>query len=557
MATRAVAKTAKDLPAKVLPPPSPFGELLRRSHFASYDPNIRQAYSAPPSYIHRGNWGLKRPIAHRNRDGAIVLKKYEEHAHYIEWDRAEEQVKFIKQIEELNTRPRLTLNTPWFAALGPAALKDSAIDSEFSHDEDSKFTGAIEARSEPLEPPPVPEAKPAPIHGLRPPPLSSVTLDKIDVNLSSLGKSGKGAYGAQRRHPSGPPSIAGVQPNINAMSPQQFQAYLESLRKLRPAFLKFLRQELSKARKARNITGAIDPETLDDERLVLEFGKEGLIQDLHKFFLEKHFQEKFATASEPEPQPDLEEEDPQIADAMANANKPQPIQQQPHKFAGLMYAMPTDIETYHSSRAHPGLIVQDATPTSLQNYHAALHKNYIASFAGLAAILPHEYAGPNVAPLIEPYTEDGIYTPRVADKAGNETISTSMAERPMRLTKLQLSTPPQVVGSSAANHPLKTIKVVGTVVVDEAVDINWRDNPYPVGSMAYVSNTPKKDKSSRSQPMVSGYGILPPLYGAKNKLLQKSAAASPNDTRSPPKHDLLKQLHAMVRRPTQPPLDKK
>lgn len=550
MATRAVAKTAKDLPAKVLPPPSPFGELLRRSHFASYDPNIRQAYSAPPSYIHRGNWGLKRPIAHRNRDGAIVLKKYEEHAHYIEWDRAEEQVKFIKQIEELNTRPRLTLNTPWFATLGPAALKDSAMDSEFSLDEDSKFMGAIEARPEPLNPPPAPKAKPAPTQGLRPPPLSSLTLNKIDVNLTSLGMSGKGAYGAQRR-PSGPPSMAGIQPNINAMSPQQFQAYLESLRKLRPAFLKFLRQELSKSRKARNITTTIDPETLDDEKLVLHFGKEGLLQDLHKFFLEKHFQEKFATA-------DLEEEDPEVADARANANKPQPIQQQPHKFAGLMYAMPTDIETFYSVQAQPGLIVQDANPTSLQHYHAAYHKSYIASFAGLAAVLPQEYAGPNVAPLIEPYTEDGIHTPRVADTAGNETISTSMAERHMRLTKLQLSIPPKVVGSSADNHPLKTIKIIGTVVVDEAVDINWRDNPYPVGSMDYVSNSPKKDKSSK--PIVSGYGILPPLYGAKNKLLQKSVASSPspNDTQQPPKHDFLKKLQAMAKRPhTQPPLHKK
>jgi hypothetical protein len=223
-----------------------------------------------------------------------------------------------------------------------------------------------------------------------------------------------------------------------------------------------------------------------------------------------------------------------------------------------MYAMPTDIETFYSVQAQPGLIVQDANPTSLQHYHAAYHKSYIASFAGLAAVLPQEYAGPNVAPLIEPYTEDGIHTPRVADTAGNETISTSMAERHMRLTKLQLSIPPKVVGSSADNHPLKTIKIIGTVVVDEAVDINWRDNPYPVGSMDYVSNSPKKDKSSK--PIVSGYGILPPLYGAKNKLLQKSVASSPspNDTQQPPKHDFLKKLQAMAKRPhTQPPLDKK
>ncbi|KIM48659.1 hypothetical protein M413DRAFT_437841 [Hebeloma cylindrosporum] len=547
-ATRTVAKTAKDLPAKVLPPSSPFGELLRRSRFASYDPNIRQAYSAPPSYIHRGNWGLKRPIAHRNRDGAIVLKQYEEHAHYIEWDRAEEQVKFIKQIEELNTRPQLTMGTPWFAALGPAALKDSAVDSEFSHSEDSNLMGTVEKLPQPPRPPPVPEVRPAPSTKMQPPPLT--TLDKIDVNLSGLGNSGKGAYGAPRP-PSALPSTAGIQPNVNAMSPKQFQAYVESLRKLRPAFLKFLRQELSRTRKERNITSAIDPEGLTDDQLVIELGREGLVQDLHKIFLEKHFKEKFAS----------EDPESEIADAMANANKPQPIQQQPHKFAGLMYAMPTDIETYFSGQAQPGLIVQDANPTNLRDYHAGLGETYITSFAGLAMMLAKGDAGPNVAPLIQPYTEEGIHTPRVRDKSGNDSISTSMAERRMRLSKLQLSTPPKVVGTSAHSHPLKTIKILGTVVVDEAIDRSWRDNPYPPGSMDYVKNAPN-EKSSSPRPLAMGYklgGGMPPMYGMKNKRLPEPRTQH-DRTQQASNSNLLNMLQTMskkVKSTEKPPVDKK
>jgi hypothetical protein len=484
-----------------------------------------------------------------------VLKKYEEHAHYIEWDRAEEQVKFIKQIEELNIRPKLTLNTPWFATLGPAALKNSAVDSEFAPDEDSNFMGAIEERPEPQEPPPVSQTIP-PLPGSWPQPPSLSALDKIDVNLSGLGNSGKGAYGLSRHRPSAPQSIAGIQPNINAMSPRQFRAYLDSLRKLRPAFLKFLRKELSKARaEGRSIKSTLDPETLTDERLILELGKEGLIQDLHKFFLKKHFQEKFATSAEPALE---EEEDPSMAavHARANANKPQPIQQQPHKFAGLMYAMPTDIETYYSGRAEPGLIVQDATPTNLRDYHAASHQNFIASFAGLATMLPKSEAGPDVAPLIEPYTETGINTPRVADASGNETICTSMAERRMRLTKLQLSEPPKVVGSSAASHPLKTIKVIGTVAVDDAIDNNWRDNPYPPGSMNYVSASGSSSKEKSSPPMANPYGIIPPMYGAKNRPLKKSATY--DEGRAGDNRDLLKKLQTMARPRSwaQPPLDK-
>ena len=47
--------------------PGTFPELLRRSRFASFDPTIRQSYGTPPSRLHRGNWGLKRPIAQSKR----------------------------------------------------------------------------------------------------------------------------------------------------------------------------------------------------------------------------------------------------------------------------------------------------------------------------------------------------------------------------------------------------------------------------------------------------------------------------------------------------------
>lgn len=218
--------------------------------------------------------------------------------------------------------------------------------------------------------------------------------------------------------------------------------------------------------------------------------------------------------------------------------------------------MPTDIETFYSGRAEPGLIVQDATPTNLRDFHAASHQNFIASFAGLATMLPKAEAGPDVAPLIEPYTEAGIYTPRVADASGNETICTSMAERRMRLTKLQLSDPPKVVGSSAVSHPLKTIKVIGTVAVDDAIDHNWRDNPYRPGSMDYVNASNSSSKEKSSLPMVSAYGNILPMYAAKNRPLKKIAVSE--EGRTGDNRDLLKKLQTMARPKswTHPPLDK-
>ena len=127
MASTAITRHPPRIP-KVLQPASPFGELLRRSNFAAYDPAIRQTYAAPPSYVHRGNWGLKRPIANRVRHSAIVLRQFEEHAHYIEWDKAPAQVDFVRRVEALNIAPQLEPNTPWMLSLGPAA---DAIDSDF------------------------------------------------------------------------------------------------------------------------------------------------------------------------------------------------------------------------------------------------------------------------------------------------------------------------------------------------------------------------------------------------------------------------------------------
>ena len=217
MAT-AVASAATSVAASVTihPPASPFAELLRRSRFATYDPAIRQTYRSPSAHAHRGDWGLKRPIALRRRNAFISINgPFESHSQFIEWNHAENQVRFIRRIEEMGIKPRPMYNTHWDKAVGNAKFQ-LLLDSEFCPGEGFELDQEAEQDRK----------------------KKNMMLD-----LSELGKQGPGMYGAKR----GPPlMVTGeasgqVTENIEAMSTKQFSRYLSKLRKLRPAFAQHLR----------------------------------------------------------------------------------------------------------------------------------------------------------------------------------------------------------------------------------------------------------------------------------------------------------------------------
>ena len=201
---------ATQVATKVVSPGSAFPELIRRSRFASFDPIIHQAYGTPPSHLHRGNWGLKRPIAQRKRNAFISLKNFEEHEHYIEWSNAESQVRLIDRIEELNVAPKLVPQVPWFVGLGPAASTPwSTMDSEFSPGETGMST-------------------------------LPTSMPRFTADLQGLGLRGRGEYG--KRLSAKQSDDGYLHPNLHAMSPRVFNRYLKKLRSLRPEFQKFLKE---------------------------------------------------------------------------------------------------------------------------------------------------------------------------------------------------------------------------------------------------------------------------------------------------------------------------
>ena len=283
---------------KVLSPGS-FPELLRLSRFASFDPTIRQSYGTPPSHRHRGNWGLKRPIAQRKRNAFISLKNFEEHEHYIEWNNAETQVRLIDKIEEINIAPKLVPQVPWFVGLGPAASSLwSRMDTEF-----------------------------APGESGMPPIRESIPL--FTTQLEGLGQRGKGEYGM--KPPTKTPTDGGyLHPNVRAMSPKVFKRYIKKLRSLRPQFQKFLREN-----------GVTAP-----------FRETGIpLGNLHVRFLGQHFEKQFQDTRDKD---NIKNEHP---------NQPQSIRQQPHRLAGLMYATPTFLESFFNSGVHPGIVLEDGART--------------------------------------------------------------------------------------------------------------------------------------------------------------------------------------------------
>ncbi|KAF9479279.1 hypothetical protein BDN70DRAFT_878951 [Pholiota conissans] len=476
MATRAVARGVA--PAKVLPPPSPFGELLRRSNFASYDPAIRQTYTAPASYIHRGNWGLKRPIANRKRGSAIVLRKFEEHAQFIEWDKAAVQVDFVKRVEEMNIEPRVD-GTPWAQSLGPRA---STIDSDFCPTD-------LKVEDSP-RPAPVPQAAPAVTEyhiATRPGPRGhSVAFG------SDFGNRGPGAYGKNSSGTSSEGQTL-LQPNVAAMTPKQFEEYLEELRELRPKFKEYIRAEIRKHR-GKDDAHNLDPAVLSDDEFIINMAPEAIKKLMHRFFLGRYTQDKFDAYR-------AEAEEAEVK-AQEVANTPQPIQGQPHRYAGLVYSNPTKMETLFTAGTAPGLVLEENHDDKI--FH--LGKDfYVATFAGLTASLTKSHAG-SVNALLKPYTEEGLNVPIVPTPDGKSTyIDLSDAERDMRLTELELITPPRVVGSHVPNQSMLSTKVRAKVVVDSVVkkDTHAHRNPHKPGSMQFNSSMEEDDVGGRGKSSLS------------------------------------------------------
>lgn len=125
--------------------------------------------------------------------------------------------------------------------------------------------------------------------------------------------------------------------NIHAMSPRQFKAYLERLRKQRPAFIEFLRE---RAERDSRLEG----------KSLYEIAQ--LDGDYHADFITRETGNQIYTMNSRQ------------------------IETIPHKTGGLLYSHPSPLQTYLTTKPQPGRILTDAIE------RAKAPPAYIAGFAG-------------------------------------------------------------------------------------------------------------------------------------------------------------------------------
>ena len=270
-----------------VPPPSPFAALLRRSKFASFDPKIGQVYTSYDGYAARGNFGLKRPLAIRRRNAFVVVKSVDSREMQTEWHTGEKQNRWIRMWDELGIKPQLT-HGHWSNKLG-------AFGSEFSWVVDSEFTTATGTPSKKAEEDAIKEAR-----------RSQLTI------------------------------------NFEAMSNTEFERFLAKLRKLRPAFHKFLAEKSSRSDWA-------DASMFEHSHIA---GEEFVR------FLESVAYQEYHSA------------------------RPRFIEPHPHRFAGLNYTHASSLQTLLTTKPHIGRVLGDGRAGPAQ-----------AASAGMVHTLPKGHRG--------------------------------------------------------------------------------------------------------------------------------------------------------------------
>lgn len=354
---------------------SGFGELLRRSRFASYDSTIPQAYCSPQAYARRGDYGLKRALPLRYKDSSVTVSHVDHHAQFTNWNNASPLVRFVSRYQELNMTPRTMPTGSWDQSLGDAKLH-WLIDSEFAPNHYSKPFNSQSVSSHHSEPLNVKSASNS--EPLDPKVASNPKLLKPQLASNThteprdgLGRLGVGAYGAKRP----PPQQSSYTPNpaqlnIMSLSPRKFRAYLAKLPALSASYRDYLREEQKV------------PHSSEEEHTVLYIVSQPQYtpQKLHRSFLAKHF-----SATSP---PISTRKSKKITTPTVSVS--QNIERQPHRTGGLVYAHFSPLETVFTTPPQTGFVFQEEPQPINKYFTSDKNRNnvhYLSLVGGIVASL--------------------------------------------------------------------------------------------------------------------------------------------------------------------------
>ncbi|KAL0946457.1 hypothetical protein HGRIS_012679 [Hohenbuehelia grisea] len=482
------------------PAPSAFARLLHRSKFASYDPKVKQVYSSPPASAHRGDFGLKRPLALRRKNAFITVKSVDSRFQQTEWNHGESQVRFVRRFEELHVTPRA--RGDWKNRLGSTEATQWLVDSEFSQvqwGDRQQTAAAIQSTSAPA------------------------SLATTQASVWDGAPAPRSAH--ERRLAAAYSEPLGLTPNFDAMSSTEFNHFLDQLRKARPQFHEFLQSI---------------PEVRGQNMHLIAQNQSA---NYHGQFLQKQMQKLLGATETSETgghkaQVEREGELKKLERAIYSDPKHPPtrlIGQKPHRSAALDYTHISPLTTFFLAKAQPGLVLQEKFVDRRKakgNLNRLLpgqneiegsrgyELSFEASFVGMTAMLRASQAS-GKRPLLDLTSEQGIVPPGSAQDAYAGYFAQQSGPDPFpHEARMQVTRPPtierapRVVGSDAEG--LKGARLAMEVRVEgpvtEPVGTNHGDhsrhNPHPPGSRKYISNAPPAQQTYYTER--PGYNYLTP-----------------------------------------------
>ncbi|KDQ33062.1 hypothetical protein PLEOSDRAFT_153272 [Pleurotus ostreatus PC15] len=527
-----IASTSTSKVLRPGPAPSAFTTLLHKSKFASYDPYIKQVYSAPPASAHRGDYGLKRPIPLRRKNAFITVKSVDSRAQQTEWNHGESQARFIRRWEELGVLPKARAggDKGWERTLGPEAT-EWLVDSEHCDWQEVKQQPGNSSRN---------------LLG------STMPTSLLDGRgyTKKLEANKKESDAREGGH---------LVPNLDSMNPAEFKRFLNKCRELRPKFIEYLA----------SVTELKGKSLYDISQ--------NTAADHHRQFLQRHTRELFGYSSSDKSQQPSSQLPRPLPDSCR-------IEQKPHPTGALLYSHPSRMTNYFTSPSQPGLVVQelyvdkrkaqgnDSLLTPVTSAGAMYGRGsvntkenaYFASFAGMTAILKRKNAA-GKKPLLNINSEEGINIIKPTAPKLSEDVPLPIEyeqedmEEEDEVDDLEMQYAPEVDPEDSKHearmriidHPTLNIapKVVGyspeglkganlsvEVIVDgEVSDMDsqgtdfTRENPFQPGSREYITGglydgldaEPPRNTSMGTVPLSIAYSKSR-SDGAMSELLRQS-----------------------------------
>jgi Mitochondrial ribosomal protein subunit len=443
---------------------SSFAALLKQSKFASYSPSIAQVYTTYGGHATRGDWGVKRPLSARKRNQALLIQSIDSREQQTEFRSAESEAKMVERWQEtgMDISGGTVGRYPgmWKAQLDNRPPRELDIDSEFC-----SYT---------------------PEEG------ADIHPENAALRLKT------------------PPSIEAT-PDINLMSTKDFEAYLERVRKLRPAFRKYIKQK----RPAIGTT-IINSPTTDLYRI--RALKQG--DDIANAFLNE------------------------LSYQLHGSPQSQTLEPYPHRNGGLYYPRPNSFQTSLLYPAIPARLTSAATGPGVGSGSMRV------SAAGITiTIPPHnnenhrplDWHRENLIPGRAPvrFTEVTLYrAPQAVTtkrSAPSELSFSAPAGRSLRRNRPDLTEPPFTYPSGLKET---TIDITGATVRDQTA----RSNPYPPGSIPY-SITPDLRPRPKFRP-----GPRPLMLGSRFHALDSKLSTTNVGRINKTRESMLGNLDALLSR---------